>query len=189
MTPASIVLLPHGETVTTFLPSTAQEVCSEWRHDFYFPEGVVLHKMMHLNTDLVARLEVSQHLSPSRVETVSVSLLLDRRSKHAQLEPNYHEIPRFLDTQLFYGNVLVILTIDGCTVIPLCRAQYDLILQANTFKCRSPDQMSISSEGPPVIDEDSADMSLESMSDDEGVEFLNFSFQPFSVRRPVRPVF
>ena len=223
MTPNSIVLLSHGEIATTLLPSTAQEVSSEWKHDNFFPLGVYLHKMMHLDASLVQRLGISQYLSRSRNETVSLSILLDTRTRgqhrNLKLEPNLHEIPRFLDTQLFYGNLLLLLTLDGCTILPLCKSQYDVILRENTFNHPSTDLVSSCS---PVVDSsfgtspasdnnllclsdseddddvESMDISFEQDEDDQDEDnvtpqFLNFSFHPgnqsFNVRRPVRPVF
>jgi hypothetical protein len=88
--------------------------------------------MMHLNRDLVDKIGVKQYLSPDRLETVSLSIMMDTRMRdhHSHgLQPNFHEIPTFLDTQLFYGNLLLILTIDGSTIIPFNHRQYEIILK------------------------------------------------------------
>jgi len=136
--PESLILLTAGETTTACLPSTAQEVSSAWRHDLLFPHGVFFHRMMHLSADMVEEIGVRRYLTRNRVETVSLSLLMDARLKSTgnrstllHLEPNFHEIPPLLDTQLFYGNLLLILTIDGSTIIPLNKRQYHTILNSH----------------------------------------------------------
>jgi hypothetical protein len=134
--PESLILLNTGETTIAHLPSTAQEVSSSWRHDTFFPDGVFLHRMMHLGPEMVSELELNPYLARDRKETISLSLLIDARLRGVsekmnpckRLAPNLHEIPNHLDTQLFYGNLLLILTIDGSTILPLKKGQYHAIL-------------------------------------------------------------
>lgn len=212
MPTSSIVLLTAGETATTLLPDTAQEISTTWRHETLFPEGVILHRMMHLSREMTDEIGVTPYLSRDRVETVSLSLLMDGRLRNGNptgggtLFPNFHEIPRILDTQLFYGNLLMILTIDGSTILPLTRYQYDCILNhhvnhsmdnavfGTTPGTSSSEPMSISS-GDDYDDIESMDISLESFSPDgfttpSPAEYLNITLNPQRMRnRPVRPVF
>lgn len=139
--PRSLVLLTAGENTLVNLPSTAQECCSRWHHDLLFPVGVTLHRMMHLPRELARDIGILSHLSRNYVETVSLSLLIDKRLENINtvssfmaaggdcIPPNFHEIPKLLDTQLFYGNLLVILTIDGTTILPFDMDQYRKILK------------------------------------------------------------
>ena len=115
--PSSLVLLPDGTITTVLLPSNAQQLTTVWRHEDYFPEGVFLHKMMHINS------------GQSCAGLMSVSLLLDERNKAGyKLQPNFHNIPTLLDTQLFFGALLLIMTVDGTTIVPFDFAQYQSIL-------------------------------------------------------------
>lgn len=139
--PKSLVLLTAGDNTTVNLPNTAQECCTTWRHDRLFPAGVTLHRMMHLPREMARDIGIMAHLSSDHIETISLSLLIDKRIQNITtvssfiaggtdcIPPNFHEIPKLLDTQLFYGNLLVILTIDGTTILPFDINQYHQILK------------------------------------------------------------
>lgn len=130
-----LVLETRGVITPIVLTPTAQQLASTWTHPFYFPQGVYLHKMVHLSSTLKKHL-LGRSASTYENQTLSLSLLCD--SKHllnfgggGLSECNYNEIPRVLDTQLFFGNLLVILTIDGSKILPLTPAQYQELLQVD----------------------------------------------------------
>ncbi len=145
-----LVLETKGNIITLALPSTAQKLTSTWTHDIYFPQGVCLHKMIHLPTPLKKQLLGRAHEN----QTLSLSLLCDTRHFSGIEHHNFHEIPKVLDTQLFFGNLLVILTIDGGRILPLTPAQYQELLQMDLKQVLStlPQRSSHSYSESPDVD-------------------------------------
>lgn len=123
---SGLVLQCQGDFYNIHLPSTAQSLTSHWTHDS-FPNGVKLHKMIHIQDPLK-----TQMIGNSR-KTLSLSLLCDARFSDSTLSDNgrhcnYHEIPQAMDSQLFFGDILMILTLDGSTIIPLSHEEYRYIV-------------------------------------------------------------
>jgi hypothetical protein len=148
--PRSIILSATGEKRTVAVPSTAQETISRWRCPD-FPAGVHFCKMMHLAPELIARYlpRVQSHLTPGKCEIVSLSMLIDARTKNAVdasywLPKNTHDLPLALRTDGIYGNILLLLTIDGSTILPLSRHEFQSIVDDHDTNFPSP--MSISAE-------------------------------------------
>lgn len=135
--PWGLVLQTNGAMSAMELPPTAQELMSQASvgGDHFFPRGVFLHKMLHLTNPTIR----SQIIGGDPKATVSLSLLRDCRftdqacaiMNDATTACNFHEIPRALDTQLFYGDIMMILTIDGSTIVSLTPAQYALIMDSD----------------------------------------------------------
>lgn len=125
--PRGLLLKTNGSVASVPLPATAQELVSVWKSND-FPMGVFLHKMLHF--DAAKKLQFFNTIDGG---TISLSLLQGNHDhgQHQIGNCNFHEIPKALDTQLFYGNLLMILTIDGSTIIDLSQTQYNSLLNAD----------------------------------------------------------
>src|SRR3990170_1058069 len=71
--PLALILQPNGEFANVSVPCTAQELACIWQDDYYFPRGVVLHKMMHLNDDL------KREIVGKSSKTISLALMCDKQ--------------------------------------------------------------------------------------------------------------
>lgn len=175
--PNTIVLLPNGSFDNVLVPGTAQEICSLWRHNSFFPQGVYLHKMAHLPREVTWRLQEMYNSKPENI-TLSVSLLMDKRNQQGfSLQPNYHEIPRLLETQLLFGNLMCILTIDGCRVVNMTERMLKHILNlevtnVSSFKMYTPKMNEKS-----MFEEDDGECRPMDLSPDY-VDLIDFSFSP-----------
>lgn len=184
--PNTIVLLSNGTFDNVLVPGTAQEICSLWRHESLFPNGVYLHKMTHLSKDLTWRLQEMLGSKPENI-ILSISLLLDRRNKNGgfMLQPNYHEIPRMLETQLLFGNLMCIMTIDGCRVVNMTERMLKHILNLEvtniTTPLNSPVHKSytnfMSTPKSSMFENDDGECCPMDMSPDY-VEMADYSFSP-----------
>lgn len=114
--PSALVLVAGGECVSVTVPSTASDL-AQWRHDIYFPLGVVLHR--------------AAPLADGAQGSRSQSLLL-YCSTAASRVCNVHELPRVLDTPLLFGHLLIVLVIGQHAVSSLTHAQYQFFLSAGT---------------------------------------------------------
>lgn len=167
---AGLVLCTNGSFIPVAVPPTAQELASHWSSP-QFPRGVVLHSMMHLSASIVQQLF-------GRVDaTVSLSLLRDSRTPRKG-DCNYHEIPRALDTQLFFGDIMMVLTANGTTILPLTATQYKLILDAdvNVVLTTLPAYMrstrrSYSSSEPSPVQRPQYTARFDEEEEDEAMEF------------------
>jgi hypothetical protein len=155
--PRTLILAAGGgERKTVKVSPTAQETISRWRCPD-FPAGVHFCKMMHLAPELIARYmpRVQSHLTPGKCEIVSLSMLIDARTKNAVdasywLPKNTHDLPLPLRTDgVIYGNILLLLTIDGSTILPLSRHEFQSIVDDHDTNFPSP--MSISAEEELVL--------------------------------------
>jgi hypothetical protein len=140
--PTTIVLLSNGTFDDVVVPETAQETCTMWRHKRLFPHGVYLHKMTHLTHEMSQRLLRLFNVRPNDPVTLSLSLLMDQRCRQGQkLQPNYHELPRFLETQLLFGHLMCLLTVDGCRVINMNEAVLKQILNLEVLTVNTPNML------------------------------------------------
>lgn len=116
-----MVLLSNGTFEHVLVPNTAQEICTTWKHEDYFPEGVFFHSIMHLTPNTIQQLFAKNNSQPNfdiYKTIVSVSLLQDMRNRYGhKLMPNYHELPSQLASKLIFGHALIVFTIDGCNVM------------------------------------------------------------------------
>lgn len=129
--PTTVILLPNGQFSLVAVPGSAPHLTSVWKQVEFFPCGVFLHKMMHIvDVETIGKI-ISGPILP---DMLTVSLLLDERLKSNghHLSPNFHELPKQLDTCLFYGALMIILTIDGSTIIPFNRVQLKTLLNSGS---------------------------------------------------------
>lgn len=162
--PQGLILVMNGAFRQVMVPSTAQTLVTKWDHMELFPKGVMLHRMIHLTSTMTRTLGMRFGDA-----TVSLSLLCDARfgnsgngGKRDMKFCNFHEIPKALDTQLFFGNILMILTLDGSTIVNLDEAQYRNLLNMNLKKSLStiPSRPSYSYSESPSVKEEEDDASM-----------------------------
>lgn len=121
--PSALVLEAGGEIAGVTVPASMNEL-HRWTHEYYFPRGVVLHRGTPLCAQTVARVFGGTHQQGQ----VQVMLLLMRDSQDTSRMCNYHEIPKMLDSQLFFGHLLVVLAMGEIAVSSLSINQYQSIL-------------------------------------------------------------
>lgn len=119
----AVALLTNGQKnkIELEVPLTAQHLCSTWTSNFYFPVGVMLINIYHIN-------------SADHNDIISIALLGDKRinSKFSVFAENTNAIPNFLKKSIndkYFGNLLVTMTKNGSEIINLSTNLYNEFIQ------------------------------------------------------------
>jgi len=149
MLPSTVVLCQgdddHGK-VTVTVPKMAQCLHQRWHHAQLFPQGVTVFRTIPIPAKMLNHLDILGLRKGSKV--VWLTLLMDRRlngrscrrkgvkktsiqppATQPHLEPNYHRLPRDLDTMAFVGNLMVVLSLDGGLILPMTGHIYEALLE------------------------------------------------------------
>lgn len=127
--PSGLILYSNGTFGSINVPSSVKEVdnCFVDKSEV-FPNGMCLHRMAFLSHTLSASL----FYQGNRALSLALYSCPRQVSKSTRRqECNLHEIPKSLDTQMFYGNMLMVLVVDREKVISITQEQYQKILRAD----------------------------------------------------------
>ena len=147
MDSSALILHSDGNFSNIPVPRTAQELTSLWKNEYYFASGVTFHKMIHLSEIIKTKLIGKSN------KTLSLALLKNKEHSCNSKDCNFHELPQGLDTQLFYGNLMIILTLDGTNIINLSPIQYKNIVDADLEMLNSTTTTNSSFSSSPIARE------------------------------------